>query len=60
LLKTSLDVTHIKDNLYHIAVKNNYDVFLKELQNFKVIKINSLKQSIEDIFMKYYGDGQYE
>jgi ABC-2 type transport system ATP-binding protein len=60
LLNTDLDVTHIKDNLYHIAIKNNYDVFFKELQNFKVIKINSLKQSLEDIFMKFYGDGQYE
>ncbi|MGD9761585.1 MAG: ABC transporter ATP-binding protein [Candidatus Izemoplasmatales bacterium] len=60
LLKTDLDVTHINDNLYHIAVKNNYDMFLKGLQDFKVIKINSLKQSLEDIFMKYYGDGQYE
>ena len=60
LLKTDLDVIHIKDNLYRIAIKNNYDVFFKELQNFKVVKINSLKQSLEDIFMKFYGDGQYE
>jgi len=56
ILKTKLDISFIKDNLYHVVVKNNYDLFFKELQKFDVIKINSIKQSIEEKFMKYYGD----
>lgn len=34
--------------------------FFKEMAKFKVTKFNSIKQSIEDIFMKYYGDNQNE
>lgn len=60
ILKTNLNITHIKNNKYRLIIKNNYDVVFKELQNFKVIKMISIKQSIEDIFMKYYGDDQDE
>lgn len=60
LIDSKLDVTHIRDNLYHVVVKNNYDVFFKELQKFEVIKINSIKQTIEEKFMKFYGDDAHE
>lgn len=55
-LNTILKPQHVNENIYRIEVKNNYDVFLKELQKFKVVKITSIKRSLEDIFMKYYGD----
>jgi ABC-2 type transport system ATP-binding protein len=48
------------EDVFQITISNNYREFFKELQNFKVIKIESIKQSIEDIFMKYYGDDQNE
>lgn len=60
LIDSKLDVTHIRDNLYHVVVKNNYDIFFKELQKFEVIKINSIKQTIEEKFMKFYGDDAHE
>ncbi|MDT8336626.1 MAG: AAA family ATPase, partial [Candidatus Izemoplasmatales bacterium] len=60
ILKSEINVVHIKENIYHVVVKNNYDLFFKEMVKFKVTKINSIKQSIEDIFMKYYGDDQNE
>ena len=60
ILNTKLNANHIKNSVYQITISNNYEDFLKELQNFKVIKIESIKQSIEDIFMKYYGDDQNE
>jgi ABC-2 type transport system ATP-binding protein len=60
ILNTKLNAIHIKNNVYQITISNNYREFFKELQNFKVIKIESIKQSIEDIFMKYYGDDQNE
>ncbi len=60
ILKTKLEITLIKDNLYRVVVKNNYELFFKELQNFEVVKIVSLKQSIEEKFMKYYGDDNNE
>ncbi len=60
ILKSKLDITHIKNGKYRLVVKNNYEEVFKELQTYKVIKMNSIKQSIEDIFMKYYGDDQDE
>lgn len=60
ILQSKINVIHIKDNIYHVSVKNNYDLFFKEMAKFKVTKISSIKQSIEDIFMKYYGDDQNE
>ena len=55
-LNIALKPQHIGDNTYRVEVRNNYDIFLKELQKFKVTKITSIKRSLEDIFMKYYGD----
>ncbi len=60
ILKSKLDITHIKDGKYRLVIKNNYDEVFKELQGYKVIKMHSIKQSIEDIFMKYYGDDKDE
>lgn len=55
-LDMALKPQHVNENIYRVEVKNNYDVFLKELQKFEVTKITSIKRSLEDIFMKYYGD----
>ncbi|MFA7075056.1 MAG: ABC transporter ATP-binding protein [Candidatus Izemoplasmatales bacterium] len=60
ILQTSLKINHVKDNIYQVWVKHNYELFFNELQKFKVIKITSIKRSIEDIFMKYYGDEHNE
>lgn len=60
ILKFGLDISFIRDNIYHVAVKNNYKEFFKVMQEFKVTKINSFKESLEDLFMKYYGDDQNE
>jgi len=60
ILNIGLDITHIKENIYQISIKNNYNIFFKEMQKFNVIKISSIKQTIEEKFMKYYGDEDYE
>ena len=60
ILKSGLDISYIRDNIYHVAVKSNYKEFFKVMQEFKVTKINSFKESLEDLFMKYYGDDQNE
>ena len=60
ILKEKLEVIYIEDNVYHIAVKNNYKDFFKVLGKYNVIKISSFKESLEDLFMKYYGDDQNE
>lgn len=60
ILREKLDISFVKDNIYHVAVKNNYKDFFKVMEGYKVIKINSFKESLEDLFMKYYGDNQNE
>lgn len=60
ILKSGLDITFVKDNIYHVAIKNNYNEFFKVMQEYKVTKISSFKESLENLFMKYYGDDQNE
>ena len=38
-----------------IAVKENYQEFLKTISDYDVVHLENKKQTIEDIFMKYYG-----
>jgi ABC-2 type transport system ATP-binding protein len=56
ILKSGLDISYASDNIYRIAVKNNYKEFFKLMQEFKVTKIVSFNESLEDLFMKHYGD----
>ena len=55
LLKSGLIVKKVNERKYEISVKNNYQEFLEKLSKFNVINIDSKRQTIEDIFMKYYG-----
>jgi ABC-2 type transport system ATP-binding protein len=56
ILKSGLDISYVRDNIYRVAVKNNYKEFFKLMQEYQVTKINSFKESLEDLFMKHYGD----
>ena len=60
ILKSGLDISYVRDNIYRVAVKNNYKEFFKLMQEYQVTKINSFKESLEDLFMKHYGDDQNE
>ncbi len=55
LLETKLDVKKQNKHRYLIAVKDNYQEFLQILSKYEVTRIESKHQTIEDIFMKYYG-----
>ena len=60
ILQEKLEIAYIKENIYHVAIKNNYKDFVKVIEKYDVIKINSFKESLEDLFMKYYGDDENE
>ncbi|MFA5470868.1 MAG: ABC transporter ATP-binding protein [Acholeplasmataceae bacterium] len=60
LLSSGLDVIKKNDTVYQISVKDNYKEFLKTLSTYDVIHIDHKKQSIEDIFMTYYGGHQHD
>lgn len=55
ILKSGLSITKVGKDQYLLSVKNNYKEVLRKLSQFDVIHIQTNKQSIEDIFMKYYG-----
>lgn len=57
LLRTNLSVTKLKGAKYEVSVKDNYKQLFETLATFDVIHIESKRQSIEDIFMKYYESG---
>ncbi len=60
LLETNLEVVWVQNNKYRVSINNDYKQFFTEIQNFEVIKMVSVKQSIEDIFMKYYSGEEHE
>src|SRR5690554_4290241 len=60
LLSSGLDVIKKNETVYQVSVKDNYKEFLKTLSTYDVIHIDHKKQSIEDIFMTYYGGHQYD
>ncbi len=55
ILESGLIVKKLSNRKYQISVKGNYNIFLQKLSEYDVVKIDSKKQSIEEIFMKYYG-----
>ncbi len=55
ILKSGLDVKKESKNRYLISVKNNYKEFLSKLSEYDVRYIESKRQTLEDIFMKFYG-----
>ncbi len=54
ILKENLKIKHLENAKYQISVKDNYKEFFLTLAKYDVIQVTSKKQSIEDIFMKYY------
>ena len=58
ILASPLNVIKQGLKTYHIFVKDDYKTFLSILSKFDVTHIESKRQSIEDIFMKYYEGGE--
>jgi ABC-2 type transport system ATP-binding protein len=55
LLKSDLDTERIKENLVLVHVVNDFETFFKTLSVLKVSGLDVRRQSLEDIFMNYYG-----
>lgn len=49
--------TSIKDKVVKVGVKGNMDEFIKKLASFDVIDIDIEQQSLEELFMHFYGGG---
>lgn len=58
ILKSSgLEIGKITGKQVEIAVSSNYNEFTQALAKCSVIGIDVLNQSLEQVFMKYYGQG---
>ncbi|WP_304943021.1 ABC transporter ATP-binding protein [Vallitalea guaymasensis] len=55
LMNNKLDVKKITDKKVKITVNNNYKEFFKILSDCSVIGLEAEQQSLENVFMKYYG-----
>ena len=60
LLQEPIEVVEVGLNQYIVTVKQNYNDVFRILSQYPVISMKSSSQSIETIFMKYYGDAAYE
>ncbi len=56
ILKGSFKMIKKTDTQYELFIKDNLKEALGFLSQFDVVKIENKRQSIEDIFMMYYGD----
>lgn len=57
LLKSNLDVKQISDLSVEINLHNNLDEMMEVLASCKLEKFDSINQSLEQIFISYYGKG---
>jgi ABC-2 type transport system ATP-binding protein len=55
LLKSGLDTEKIKENLVMVHVISDFETFFKTLSVLNVTGLDVRRQSLEDIFMNYYG-----
>lgn len=60
LLQEPIEVVESGINQYQITVQQNYNDVFKVLSKYPIISMKSSSQSIETIFMKYYGDHRDE
>ena len=47
--------TSIKDKVVKVGIKGNMDEFIKKLASFDVVDIDIEQQSLEELFMHFYG-----
>ena len=55
VMQSGLDVERVSDNRVNLTVRNNYHDVFTALAARSVIGLESRAQSLESIFMKYYG-----
>ena len=60
ILKSGLQIKKDKRNKYIISIKNNYSEMFTVLSKYSVTNLQSKRQTIEDIFMKYYGGEKHD
>ncbi|MDD2207988.1 MAG: ABC transporter ATP-binding protein [Bacilli bacterium] len=53
--KAKIEITDIIDNKVTFLIRNNIKEFIKILNKYDIIDIDEEKQSLEDIFMNFYG-----
>ncbi len=53
---SSLEIGRISDHMIEIHVKDNYDEFLSELSQCRVLGIDVMAQGLEEAFLRYYGE----
>src|SRR5690554_6532025 len=55
ILNSDFECKKIDENIVKIVVENNYNDFIKLLSSFDITGIDVENQTLEQIFMKYYG-----
>lgn len=53
---TSFDHTDVVDHVAKVSIVGNVTSFIKALENYTVLDLDTQNSSLEDIFMQYYGD----
>lgn len=53
--KSGLNITKIKDKRLEISINKDLDLFISTLAKCKSTSLDTLPQTLEQVFMKYYG-----
>ena len=53
---SGFDIIDVNDNTVKLSILGNVTEFIKALQNYTVLDLNTETSNLEDIFMHYYGD----
>ncbi len=60
LLSSGLEVERTGERRVVVTVMNNYREFFAALARCEVVGLESRAQSLEDVFMRYYGSGEHD
>ena len=54
----AFDIVDIKENIVRLSIMGNVTEFIKSLDKYTVLDLDTERSSLEDIFMHYYGDSE--
>ena len=60
LLSSGLEVERTGESRLVVTVRNNYRELFAALARCEVVGLESRAQSLEDVFMRYYGSGEHD
>lgn len=58
--QSNLDILSVNKNVVTVSLQGEITLLIQSLANYKVLNLDVASQTLEEIFMNYYGDGGHQ